>query len=155
MARTQEQVNFMLVGVFELLAAKQEQFDAYQEYLEAVRDYWLARVELGRAVGSRLPSASETSTPLIGVEQIVPTRAATDHHHHGHTDHERDASSKAPTDHGKQAEMDHSQHIQHADHSKHNQPEQTNHADHEPEVKSSSPDPHRHHSPPPEQGVPA
>ena len=44
--RTQEQVNFMLVGVFELLLAKQQEYDAYQAYLEAVRDYWVARAGL-------------------------------------------------------------------------------------------------------------
>lgn len=55
-ARTQELQNFMIVGPFELLVAKQEEYDAYQSYLEAIRDYWVARAELGKAVGSRLPS---------------------------------------------------------------------------------------------------
>lgn len=54
--RTQEQVNYMLMGVFQLLRAKEQTYDAYEGYLEAVGDYWLARVDLKRAVGTSLPS---------------------------------------------------------------------------------------------------
>ena len=50
-ARTLESVNYMLSGAFELLATRREQYAAYREYTEAVRDYWLARVELRRAIG--------------------------------------------------------------------------------------------------------
>ena len=49
----------MLVGVFELLQARRAQLDASQAYLEAVRDYWIARSELKRAVGGKLPDESE------------------------------------------------------------------------------------------------
>jgi len=55
-ARSQEQQNYMIIGVFELIQAKRQEYDAYQSYLEAIRDYWLARTELSRAVGARLPS---------------------------------------------------------------------------------------------------
>ena len=54
--RTQEQTNYMLTDPFHLLQAKQQEYAAYAGYLEAVRDYWLARVELRRAVGAPLPS---------------------------------------------------------------------------------------------------
>lgn len=57
-ARTLEEVNFMLVGAFEALAARREQFEAYQEYIDAVRDHWLARVDLRLASGGRLPFAN-------------------------------------------------------------------------------------------------
>jgi cobalt-zinc-cadmium efflux system outer membrane protein len=56
-ARAQEEQNFMLIGVFELLASKQEEYDHYQSYIEALKDYWLARTALGRAVGNTLPEA--------------------------------------------------------------------------------------------------
>lgn len=84
-ARTQEQQNYMLVGVFELLLAKQQEFDAYQGYLEAVRDYWLARVDLMRAVGARLPSDDDAAAPAVGPEEILhPAPDATmQHMHHG------------------------------------------------------------------------
>ncbi len=64
-ARMQEEQNYMLVGQFELLAAKQAEYGAYGGYLESVRDYWLARVELARAVGTRLPdSPAEAGEPI-------------------------------------------------------------------------------------------
>jgi outer membrane protein, heavy metal efflux system len=59
-ARTLEEVNFMLAGAFEALAARREQFEAYQEYVDAVRDYWMARVELQRASGGSLADAVPT-----------------------------------------------------------------------------------------------
>jgi cobalt-zinc-cadmium efflux system outer membrane protein len=51
---SQEQYDAMLLGVYQLLAAKQAEVAAYREYIEAVRDYWLARSDLERAVGGRL-----------------------------------------------------------------------------------------------------
>ncbi len=70
-ARTQEEYNYMLVDLFELLQAKREEFDAYQEYLEAVRDHWLARVELRRVAGGHLPDDEQALQPAIGVDQIL------------------------------------------------------------------------------------
>jgi cobalt-zinc-cadmium efflux system outer membrane protein len=52
--KTLEEVNFMLSGAFEALQAKRQQYEAYQEYVDAVRDYWLARVQLRLAVGGNL-----------------------------------------------------------------------------------------------------
>ena len=45
------QYNGMAMSVFQLLAAKSAEVDAGRMYVEALRDYWLARVELDRAVG--------------------------------------------------------------------------------------------------------
>lgn len=73
-ARTLEEVNFMLAGAFEALAARREQFAAYQEYIDAVRDYWLARVELRHASGGVLAAAGATD-PL---QTDVPGDAAHD-----------------------------------------------------------------------------
>jgi cobalt-zinc-cadmium efflux system outer membrane protein len=50
----------MLAGAFELLAARREQYEAYLEYIAAVRDYWLARTELRHASGGVLPVANTT-----------------------------------------------------------------------------------------------
>lgn len=50
-ALAMEQWNFMLMGTFELLDVKRHEFDAYQEYIEAVRDYWISRSDLWRAMG--------------------------------------------------------------------------------------------------------
>lgn len=50
--------NFMLIGVGEVLRARQDGYDAYRESVELVRDYWIARTGLERAVGGRLPETS-------------------------------------------------------------------------------------------------
>jgi cobalt-zinc-cadmium efflux system outer membrane protein len=48
----------MLLGVYQLLAAKQNEINSYREYIESVRDYWIARADLERAIGTRLAAAS-------------------------------------------------------------------------------------------------
>jgi cobalt-zinc-cadmium efflux system outer membrane protein len=53
-ALSQEQYNAMLLGVYQLLQAKQNETNSYREYIEAVRDYWIARADLERAIGTRL-----------------------------------------------------------------------------------------------------
>jgi outer membrane protein, heavy metal efflux system len=82
-AREMERYNFMLIGVFELLEAKRGEYDAYQGYLEAIRDYWLAHADLARAVGGRLPGDGTTLPRAPGVEEILapPADAGHDHHH--------------------------------------------------------------------------
>lgn len=78
--RSQEETNFMLIGAFELLQARREEFDAYQEYLEAVRDYWVARVQLRLAAGGRLPGDEAASGATLGVEEILkPAAPPMDH----------------------------------------------------------------------------
>jgi outer membrane protein, heavy metal efflux system len=50
-ALSQQQYDAMLLGVYQLVSAKQNEFTAYREYIEAVRDYFTARAELDRAAG--------------------------------------------------------------------------------------------------------
>lgn len=69
--RQQQRENFMLIGQFELLLARQQQYDAYQSYLEAVRDYWMARGELARATGGGLPSDAQVPPANIGVDSVI------------------------------------------------------------------------------------
>lgn len=52
---TQQQYDAMLVGVFQLLAAKQAEISAYRDFLDALRDYWTLRAELEMEVGGKLP----------------------------------------------------------------------------------------------------
>ena len=52
---SQLQVNAMALPVFALLQAKQSEIDAGRLYLNALRDYWVARAELERASGGSLP----------------------------------------------------------------------------------------------------
>ena len=59
--------NAMLVGVFQLLQAKQNEMQAHRDYIEAQREYWSARTDLDRAVQG---IASETSfTPATDQRQ--------------------------------------------------------------------------------------
>src|SRR5439155_4616760 len=53
--QTQLQFNGMLVGVNQLIQAKQREISAQREYIEAQREYLLARTELGRALGASIP----------------------------------------------------------------------------------------------------
>lgn len=105
-ARQQERQNFMLIGVFELVQAKLAEYDAYQAYLEAVRDYWLARVELARVVGQRLPSDATIGERTPGVQDILAPKGGMDHSMHGGMDH----SQHEGTDDSRHETMDHSQH---------------------------------------------
>lgn len=52
---SQQQYDAMLVGVFQLLSAKQAEITAYREFLDALRDYWTLRAELELEVGGKLP----------------------------------------------------------------------------------------------------
>ena len=72
--RAQEEENFMLIGIFELIKTKQEEYDAYQGYLDVVRDYWLARTELANAVGNILPSSAYIGEEHLNVEDYIASK---------------------------------------------------------------------------------
>ncbi len=81
-AQQQLRQNFMLIGQFELLLAKQEEYDAWQGYLEAIRDCWIARTDLERAIGGAMPGAASPSpapdSPSIGPQDLPGMPAAPD-----------------------------------------------------------------------------
>jgi cobalt-zinc-cadmium efflux system outer membrane protein len=82
-ARMQEEQNYMLIGVFEVLAAKQQEYEAYAGYIGAVRDYWVSRSALARAVGRRLPSSERAAEPTADTNRIAaPKRDGMDHSRH-------------------------------------------------------------------------
>jgi outer membrane protein TolC len=86
--RQQERFNFMLVGAFDLIQAKREQYDAWQGYLESIRDYWVARAALRAATGGLLPGDADTLPPAAGPADILPAPRdgeppAREHEHHG------------------------------------------------------------------------
>jgi cobalt-zinc-cadmium efflux system outer membrane protein len=71
--QTQVRYNGMLLGVFQLLQAKQEQIDAGRDYIQALAEYWTARTELEKALGRRLPTGPlRPSTP--GGPEAEPMR---------------------------------------------------------------------------------
>lgn len=80
-ARTQELQNYMVVSPFELLRAKQAEYTAYSSYIEAIRDYTLARIRLSRALGADLPS-DRTERDLLEIEQLASPATPQSHHQH-------------------------------------------------------------------------
>ncbi len=62
--QSQREQNFMLIGAFELLAARREELDTYEKYIDAVRDYWIERTRLARLVGGPLPGDEASLEPL-------------------------------------------------------------------------------------------
>jgi outer membrane protein, heavy metal efflux system len=65
--------NAMAIGNFELFTTKAEEARTEREYIEAVRDYWITRTELERAVGGNLgphlPGEGKSVTPSV----LTPT----------------------------------------------------------------------------------
>ena len=51
--QTQLQYNAMLIGAFQLLQAKQAEVEAGVEYIGALREYWIARVDMQQVAGGR------------------------------------------------------------------------------------------------------
>jgi outer membrane protein, heavy metal efflux system len=78
---SQEQYDAMLIGVYQLIQAKQNEFEAYREYIESLRDYWIARSDLERAVGARV-GAPGAPPPAINnpTSTVAPPPAAHQHH---------------------------------------------------------------------------
>lgn len=62
-ARLQERVNYMLDDAFTLLLARQQEYVAYEGYVDAVQAYWRARVEVLRETGSQLVVALPGEAP--------------------------------------------------------------------------------------------
>jgi len=86
-ALSQQHYDYMQLGAFELLAAKQQEVAAHRDYLDALRDYWIAWAELERAVGGRLPvTAADEHAPSGADGAAAPSAPA--HagpaHHGGH-----------------------------------------------------------------------
>jgi cobalt-zinc-cadmium efflux system outer membrane protein len=50
--------NAMQIGLYEFLASKKAQVESDRDYIETVRDYWVARAELERALGGHIPEAT-------------------------------------------------------------------------------------------------
>lgn len=74
---TMLQYNGMQTGLYELLSAKKDQIDAYRAYIGSVRDYWIARAELERAMGGRV------GAPPARGDGAGDSRKEHDHEHRG------------------------------------------------------------------------
>jgi outer membrane protein, heavy metal efflux system len=82
-AQTQLEYNGMQIGIFHLLTAKQEEINAGGEYIEALREYWLARTDLEKAVGGRLKGEIGEHAPATQPNDgTMPAPSQAPHHHH-------------------------------------------------------------------------
>lgn len=81
------QLNYMLIGAFDVILVKQQEYDAYAGYLKAVRDYWIARAELTRAVGHKLPSSDQAIPPVLDAQQLTTPKDTGGMGHMGHMGH--------------------------------------------------------------------
>jgi outer membrane protein, heavy metal efflux system len=77
-AETLKFYNGMLLGVYDLLLARQNQLNAQRDSIEAVKSYWLAKADLEHAVGgSSLGKAVELEQPAPKTEPPL-----VEHKHH-------------------------------------------------------------------------
>jgi outer membrane protein, heavy metal efflux system len=71
--------NGMLVGVYDLLLAQQAQVETARQYVEANKEFWLAWVDLERAVGGSVPvpkpSPQATAESSKTVAAVVPEQS--------------------------------------------------------------------------------
>ena len=85
---TLQQYNGMLKGPYDLLLAKQNEVTTEQAFVDAWRDYWIARADLERALGGRLPETTTVGVPATGpVPRHAPATAPVNQHPDRHDMH--------------------------------------------------------------------
>lgn len=119
-SEAQAQEGYMLIGVFELIEVKLQEYEAYQGYLMALRDYWLARTDLFKAVGNSLPSSNQEMT-YLDLDALLASPAGEQGHHGSHSgmNHEEDGHDMESMDHSRHdkgtesegSETDHDGHL--------------------------------------------
>ena len=62
----QLQYNAMQLGPFQLLRAREQQIETAVAYIDALRDYWLARGDVNQILSGRLPSGNALPTGGTG-----------------------------------------------------------------------------------------
>lgn len=73
---TQLHYNAMQLGPFRLLRAREQQIQTAVAYVEALRDYWLARADIGQILAGRLPSPNGAIRAAASAEPNRPTGTA-------------------------------------------------------------------------------
>lgn len=64
----QLQYNAMQIGIFQLLRDREQQIETGVAYVEALREYWLARSDLEQLSSGRLPVSNGFRTERMGVK---------------------------------------------------------------------------------------
>ena len=76
---TQKHYNYMLLGNYDLIRAKQNEILANKEYIESLKEYWIARSDLEKAVSSKFTLGKGTEKDTKKEEPM----AGMSHMHHG------------------------------------------------------------------------
>ncbi|MBI2379496.1 MAG: TolC family protein [Gammaproteobacteria bacterium] len=92
--------NFMLAGAFQVLLAKQQEYEAYTDYVDALAGYWGARVRLTAAVGGGLPVPATGAAPLPGTNAPAGMGHPM-HGDHGGMDHPQPGAGHEGMDHSR------------------------------------------------------
>src|SRR5581483_11610867 len=80
--------NGMLLGVYDLLLAKQNQLNAARDFVRASRDFWVAYAQLERAAGGGLPPEfPHPAASTAPAAQSSPGTPAADQPHPSDGDH--------------------------------------------------------------------
>jgi cobalt-zinc-cadmium efflux system outer membrane protein len=76
-----QRTNYMLTGPFETLLAKQQEYAAYLDYVDALGSFWRARAELAKALGSALPSVATepAALPTLNDNASMPSMPGMSH----------------------------------------------------------------------------
>ncbi len=79
--------NGMFVGVVQLLQVKQAQINAGQSYIEALKDYWIARTDIEQALGGNIKDLKTREIPVASRTPMLPDKELNEemlhkHHHH-------------------------------------------------------------------------
>jgi outer membrane protein TolC len=61
---TQLQFNAMNTSVFQLLIARRDQIEAGRSYVEALREYWVAKADLEQLLAGRVPEGATTGPSI-------------------------------------------------------------------------------------------
>ena len=64
--QTQLQYNAMLVGAFQLLQAKQDEIETGVEYIDALREYWIARTQIQQIESGRTTEGDQAGATITG-----------------------------------------------------------------------------------------
>ncbi len=77
---TQKHYNYMLLGNYDLIRAKQNEILANKEYIDSLKEYWIARSDLEKAVSSKLLLSTSVNKTMKKEEPIA---GMSNRHHHG------------------------------------------------------------------------
>ncbi len=69
---SQLQYNAMLIGAFQLLQAKRDQIETAAAYIEQLRDYWVARLDVEQLLAGRITLDMPSGPAPIRPTTVTP-----------------------------------------------------------------------------------